>query len=197
MKFEIKNKCSYEIIFSCEGDSWKFAVELAIKSKINLSSADLSSADLRSADLRSADLRYADLRSANLSSADLSSANLSSADLRSADLRYADLSSANLSSADLRYADLSSADLRYADLRYADLRYANLMTFQYQQHQAFYMFDGALRIGCLLMPITEWELGFKEIGEKNGYTGEQILMYGQFISMCMEHFKRNNPEQKG
>jgi uncharacterized protein YjbI with pentapeptide repeats len=127
MKFEIKHRHSSEILFACEGDSCKFAVELAIKSKI----------------------------------------------------------------------DLSFADLSFADLSFADLSFADLMTFQYQQHQAFYMFDGALRIGCLLMPITEWELGFKEIGEESGYTSEQILMYGQFISMCMQHFKRNNPEQKG
>ena len=148
MKFEIKNRFSGEIIFSIETDTWRLAVEAAIKSKANLSYADLS---------------YANLRSADLSSADLSSANLS-------------------------YADLSSANLRYANLSYADL-----LVFQYQQHWAYYTFDGALRIGCELMPVNEWALGFKEIGAKNNYTEEQILMYGQFINMCLEHFKRNNP----
>ena len=157
MKFEIKHRYTNEILFSCEGGSWKSAVELAIKSKANLSYANLSSADL--------------------SSADLSYANLSSADLR-----YANLS----------YADLSYANLRSANLSYADLSYANTMTFQYQQHLAYYTFDGGLRIGCILMPITEWELGFEEIGKTNGYNDEQILMYGQFIKMCLEHFKRNN-----
>jgi Pentapeptide repeats (8 copies) len=133
--------------------------------------ADLSSADLRYADLSSANLRYADLRSANLRYADLSSA----------DLRYADLRSANL-----RSADLSSADLSYADLSSANLRYANLVTFQFQKHTAYYTLDGALRIGCVFMPISEWILGFEEIGESHGYTKQQIKAYGKFIKQCAE-----------
>ena len=116
MKFEIKNRFSGTLLFSIETETWKLAVEAAVK----------ASADLRSANLSSANLSSADLRSANLSYADLSSANLGSADLRSADLGSADLSSADLSSADLRYADLRSADLSSADLCYANLRYANL-----------------------------------------------------------------------
>jgi hypothetical protein len=86
MKIQIKSKLDASVLFKCEADSIKHAVELAIKSHANL----------RSADLRSANLRYADLRSADLSLADL----------RLADLRLADLRSANLRYADLRYADL-------------------------------------------------------------------------------------------
>jgi len=136
MKFEIKNRFSGTLLFSIETETWKLAVEAAVKASADLRSANLSSANLSSANLRSANLSYADLSSANLSSADLrsanlsyadlSSANLGSADLRSADLGSADLSSADLSSADLRYADLRSADLSSADLCYANLRYANL-----------------------------------------------------------------------
>ena len=121
MKIEIRNRFNAELIFSIETDSWKLAVEAAIKAK-----ADLSYADLRSADLSSANLSSADLRSADLSSADLRSADLRYADLSYADLSYADLSSANLSSADLSSADLRSADLRSADLSSADLSSANL-----------------------------------------------------------------------
>ena len=76
MKFEIKNCFSGELIFSIETDTWKLAVEAAIKAKADLSSADLRSANLRSADLRSANLSYANLRSADLRSADLSSAKM-------------------------------------------------------------------------------------------------------------------------
>jgi hypothetical protein len=210
MKFEINNRFNGSIIFSIETSSWKLAVEAAIKSGAdlryaNLSYADLRYADLSSADLSSADLRYANLRSANLSYANLRSANLSYADLRSADLSSANLSYADLSYADLRYADLSSADLSsadlryanlsYADLRYANLRYADLIVFQFQMHQAFYTFDGSLRIGCIVLPISEWVETFEEIGRKENYTDEQILMYGQFINMCLEHFKRNNKEK--
>lgn len=56
MKFEIKNRFSGELIFSIETDSWKLAVEAAIKAKSNLSYANLSSANLRYADLRSGQL---------------------------------------------------------------------------------------------------------------------------------------------
>ena len=44
MKFEIKHRWNGEILFKIETDSWKLAVEAAIKAK-----ADLRSADLRSA----------------------------------------------------------------------------------------------------------------------------------------------------
>ena len=53
MKFEIKNRFTGELIFSIETDTWRLAVEAAIKNN-----ADLSSADLRSADLRYANLRF-------------------------------------------------------------------------------------------------------------------------------------------
>jgi hypothetical protein len=122
-------------------------------------------------------LRCADLSHANLSSADLSHANL-----RYADLRYTDLSHANL----------SSADLSHADLRHADLSYADLIVFQFQKHWAYYTLDGSLRIGCIVMPVSEWALGFNEIGKEEGYSDEQILIYGQFINICLAHFKRNN-----
>src|SRR3990167_7369138 len=71
MKIEIKHRISGIVLFSIEAESWKIAVEEAVKSGANLRSANLSSADLRSADLS-----YANLSSANLSSANLSSANL-------------------------------------------------------------------------------------------------------------------------
>ena len=114
MKLEIKNRWNGELIFSVETESWRFAVEAAVKAKANLSFADLSFADLSFANLSFADLSFADLSFANLSFADLSFADLRSADLSFADLSSADLSSANLSSANLSSANLSSADLRSA-----------------------------------------------------------------------------------
>ena len=99
MKFEIKDRTNGVVLFSIETETWKLAVEAAVKAKANLAFADL-----RYANLRYADLRYANLRAANLSYADLSYA-----DLRSADLRAADLRAANLSSADLR--EVKNAEL--------------------------------------------------------------------------------------
>ena len=69
MKIEIKHRVTGSVLFAIETESWKLAVEAALKQQ---------------ADLRYANLRYANLSSANLSSADLRSANLRSADLRSA-----------------------------------------------------------------------------------------------------------------
>ena len=147
--------------------------------------ADLSSTDLSSADLRYADLRYADLSSANLHSANLHSADLRFANLRSANLRSADLRVANLHSADLRVADL-----RVADLRFADLRFAGLIMFQHNQHMAYFTYDGTLTIGCIVMPITEWVLGFEEIGKVHGYSDIEIKSYGNFIKNCLEIYEQ-------
>ncbi len=146
------------------------------------------------ADLRNANFSWDNLRYANLCGADLRYANLCCADLRWANLRYADLSYANLCGANLRwanlrYADLSYANLRFSDLHSADLHNTGLLIFQYQQHQAHYTKDGTLTIGCLLMPITEWVLGYEEIGKYNKYSEKEIKAYGGFIKSCLEEFK--------
>ena len=46
MKFEIKHRYSGELLFSIETDTWRLAVEAAIKQKANLNYADLNYADL-------------------------------------------------------------------------------------------------------------------------------------------------------
>jgi uncharacterized protein YjbI with pentapeptide repeats len=136
MKFEIKNRWTGNVQYSCELDA-EFAgksvsiqlgaaVKMGYKSGAVLRDADLSDAVLRDADLsdavlRGADLRGADLSGAVLSGADLRDAVLRGAVLRGAVLRGADLRGAVLSGADLRDAVLSGADLRGADLRGADL----------------------------------------------------------------------------
>ena len=76
-----------------------------------------------------------------------------------------------------------------ADLRSANLRSANLIVFQFQQSWAYFTFDGTLRIGCECMPITEWMLGYEQVGRKHGYTELQIEMYGAFIKQCHDAFK--------
>ncbi|MBA1367226.1 pentapeptide repeat-containing protein, partial [Burkholderia gladioli] len=75
MKIEILNRWSMKVMFECEADSMKVAVELACKQ-----GAYLRGAYLRDADLRGAYLRDADLRGAYLRDADLRGANLSGAD---------------------------------------------------------------------------------------------------------------------
>ncbi|WP_175806620.1 pentapeptide repeat-containing protein [Burkholderia cenocepacia] len=136
MKIEILNRWTLNVIFECEADSMKVAVELAIKQGTylrgaNLSGAYLSGANLSDAYLRGANLSGAYLSGANLSGAylhdaDLSGANLSDAYLRGANLSGAYLSGANLSGAYLHDADLSGANLSGAYLHDADLSGANL-----------------------------------------------------------------------
>jgi hypothetical protein len=120
---------------------------------------------------------------------DGSKANLSGADLSGANLYGANLSRANLSGADLYGADLSGADLSGANLSGA-----NIVTFQFQKHFASFTFDGVLKIGCLMMPISEWVIGYKEIGKREGYSDEQIEAYGGFIELCLRMFEKRNPK---
>jgi len=83
---QIKNRYTEEIIFECEAESIKEAVEIAIMKKANLSEANLRKANLSEADLWKANLSEANLSEANLSEADLWKANLSEADLWKANL---------------------------------------------------------------------------------------------------------------
>jgi len=126
MKQQIKNRINGTVIFECDVDSLKIAIELAIKSNANLRNANLRNADLRNADLRNANLYNANLYNADLYNADLYNADLYNADLRNADLRNANLYNANLRNADLRNADLYNADLRNVNLYNANLRNADL-----------------------------------------------------------------------
>jgi uncharacterized protein YjbI with pentapeptide repeats len=80
MKFEIKSRWSGSVLFSVETDSWKLALEAAVKSGAVLRGADLRGAVLRGAVLRGAVLSDADLRGAVLSGAVLSDADLSGAE---------------------------------------------------------------------------------------------------------------------
>jgi hypothetical protein len=116
MKIEIKHRFNGAVLFSCEADSMKIAVKLAIEAKANLSEANLSRANLSGAYLSDADLSRANLSRANLSGANLSEANLSGAYLSDADLSRANLSGANLSEANLSRADLSRVNMDYTNI---------------------------------------------------------------------------------
>jgi hypothetical protein len=122
VKFEIKSRFSGSVLFSVETDSWKLALEAAVKAKADLSRANLSRANLFGANLFGANLSGADLSGADLSGADLSGADLSGANLSRANLSRANLSGANLSRANLYGADLFGANLSRANLYGADLK---------------------------------------------------------------------------
>ncbi|WP_407488324.1 pentapeptide repeat-containing protein [Acinetobacter baumannii] len=175
-KFEIKNRWTEEVLFTCDvpdgmesGMIARHALESAIADGANLRGADLRGADLRGADLRDADLRGADLRGADLRDADLSCADLSCADLRGADLSCANLRGADLRDADLSCADLSCANLRGADLSCADLSCANLRGADLRGAKAAPLIVyglrwnviisglGKMRIGCQEHSVEDWK----------------------------------------
>ena len=91
MEIEIKNRWDGSVIFSMEAESWKDAVEAAMKARINLSGSDL----------RGSDLSGSNLRGSNLSDCDLSGSNLSGSNLRNSNLSGSDLSGCNLLNSDL------------------------------------------------------------------------------------------------
>ncbi|MGM7368628.1 pentapeptide repeat-containing protein [Acinetobacter baumannii] len=145
-KFEIKNRFTQEVLFTCDvpegmesGMIARHALESAIADDANLRGADLRGADLRDADLRDANLRGADLRGADLRDADLRDANLRGADLRGADLRGADLRGANLRDANLRGA-------KAAPLIVYGLRWNVIISGL-----------GKMRIGCQEHSVEDWK----------------------------------------
>ncbi|AOJ10362.1 pentapeptide repeat-containing protein [Burkholderia mayonis] len=111
MNIKILNQWTLKVIFECEADSMRAAIELAYTQNIDLSGANLSGANLSDAYLSGANLSDANLSGANLSDANLSGANLSGANLSDAYLSGANLSGANLSGANLSDAYLSDANL--------------------------------------------------------------------------------------
>jgi hypothetical protein len=131
MKFEIKNRWSGAVMLTIEGDSFRLALEAAVKNGSDLSGSDLSGSDLRDSDLRGSnlrgsDLRGSDLRDSNLRDSDLSGSDLRDSNLRDSDLRGSNLRGSNLRDSDLRDSDLRGSDLRDSDLSGSDLRDSNL-----------------------------------------------------------------------
>ena len=113
MKIQIKSWLNASILFECEADSLKIAVELAVKQRADLRGADLQGADLRGAYLRGADLQGAYLRGAYLRGAYLQGADLRGAYLQGADLRGADLQGAYLQGEKLDKAPLMIQGLNW------------------------------------------------------------------------------------
>jgi uncharacterized protein YjbI with pentapeptide repeats len=116
MKFEIKSRWSGSVLFSIETESWKLAVEAAVKSKVSLADANLAGAYLADANLAGAYLADANLAGANLAGANLAGANLAGANLAGAYLAGAYLAGAYLAGANLAGANLAGAYLADAKL---------------------------------------------------------------------------------
>jgi len=145
-KYEIKNRFTGEVLFSCDipegmesGMIARHALETAIADGANLQGANLRGANLEDANLRGANLRGANLRGANLQGANLRGANLWDANLQGANLW-----DANLWGANLRYANLE--DAKNTPLIINGLRWA-----------VFISGTGFMRIGCQNHSVEAWK----------------------------------------
>jgi Pentapeptide repeats (8 copies) len=104
-----------------EAETYREALEYAIRRGTRLVYADLKGIDVPRAFLARGDFRGADLRGARLKGV-----SLNKADLQAALLKGAVLERACLWKTDLRHADLREADLRHANLKDARLVGADL-----------------------------------------------------------------------
>jgi len=126
VKFKIRNRFSWNIIFTLETKSLKLAVEAAVVGGTNLTEAYLAGANLTGAHLAEAYLAEANLTGAHLAGAELAGAYLTGAYLTGANLTGADLAGAHLAGANLAGAELAGAHLAGAELAGANLTGAHL-----------------------------------------------------------------------
>ena len=79
MKFEIKNRYDNSVIFACDAETLREAVETAVRKSISLNYASLDGASLNYASLDGASLKRASLDGASLNGASLNGASLNGA----------------------------------------------------------------------------------------------------------------------
>ena len=63
------------------------------------------------------------------------------------------------------------------------------MSFQFEQHTAYFFGTDEITIGCHKHPISYWIENFQKIGVANGYSETQIIKYGKFIKGCANILK--------
>lgn len=114
------------LIYKCQADSIKTAVEKAVKEGVSLYNVDLKFADLCGANMKFARMPNADLSGANLEGAHLDGIDLQFATLIGANLGYVKLNNANLCHSNLKGVNLYAANLFEANLNFANLNGANI-----------------------------------------------------------------------
>jgi uncharacterized protein YjbI with pentapeptide repeats len=139
----------------------KAALEIAAKSRSDLTGSDLSRSDLSGSDLTGSNLRGSNLSGSNLRYSDLRDSNLRGSNLRYSNLTSSNLSGSNLSGSDLRDSDLRYSDLSGSDLTGSDLRYSGLV--DGGQRSDGYRFVGwvkdsalMIRAGCRNQTVAEY-----------------------------------------
>ena len=119
--------------------------------------------------------------------------NLVGANLRGVNLRNANLRGVNLRGVNLRNANLWRANLVGANLRGVK----GVSTFQYNKHLAVaYLSNSRIKIGCEDMSTEEWCSAYEEIGQREGYTQEEITAYGMFVNLVRKLHEKTTKEKE-
>jgi hypothetical protein len=134
-------------------------------------------------------LKYVNLKGANLKGAilhdmDLEGANLMNANLKGANLRYT-----NLSYSDMRGANIENADLRNVDLRKAKIDFKYIYLKGSKDDICAYL--DCIWVGCKCFKINKLLKRYKILGERYGYTDEEIVEYGEYFNFIKEQFGYN------
>ena len=171
--------------------------------RANLDGANLVRANLDGANLCGANLCGANLCGANLVRANLDGANLVRAHLVRANLCGANLCGANLDGANLCGANLDGANLCGANLCGANLVRANLdgaktsdftkidrvaITLVGSRHVVT-AYKDRVRIGCQERPYANWLEVCEIIGQREGYSAEEIDEYRNLILRAQSMFE--------
>ena len=123
---KILNRFTGEAIIEKNVETIAELVDLAIKTRVNLTESNLTESNLTKADLTRANLYGANLYGANLTESNLTKADLTGSNLTGSNLTGSNLTGSNLTKADLTGANLAGANLYGANLYGADLTRANL-----------------------------------------------------------------------
>jgi hypothetical protein len=172
----------------------------------NLSYVDLSKSYFENVNLHSARINDANLDSISIINSDLALVNLSNCNLERADFTGSDLVYANFDNvfaevasftnsnvagasfrnAKLAYADFTGANLARVDFTNADLRnvIGNICTFCFGRHFAVAA-GGYISIGCEKHSYQVWLSNYQYIGQKHGYTEDEIYLYGHWIETAI------------
>ena len=125
-----------KVLYECSCNTYKEALEKAVRDNVDLSFANLSGLNLAGANLKGANLENADFSCTNCKAVIFQEANLKYAFFEDALAPYSNFINANLRKAYLgctifrnstfNYSDLTNACFEYSDLYYAAFNCANL-----------------------------------------------------------------------
>lgn len=79
----------------------------------------------------------------------------------------------------------------HANLSGADLSFTCVISFYLGRDMGFYH-NGRVKIGCCDYTLKTWLTNYQTIGKANGYTKDQIALYGMQLKLLAAHDKTLN-----